>query len=136
LENDSTGAGVEQLDREQDDVLASIIAAAMRVHVKPKLKSGREFVSMHWLNSIAQGANLPANRKTQPLVLDACKRVGLTKLRVRGATIDAASLGVPCQKGSNITVGMEQFHLGHVPSNVRVYIEGGMFEDFDEEDEE
>ena len=133
FENDKTGAGAEQAGREKDDVLAAVIAAAMKTHTLPTMTGGREFVTMYWLNNIAQSCTLPANRKTQPLVLDACRRVGLVKLRVSGGVIDQASLGVPCQPNSGITVGTDQFHLAHVPNQFRAYAIGVMFEGDDGE---
>lgn len=135
FENDKTGAQSHQRDREQDDVLAGVIEAAMRVHKLPRMHGGREFVTMHWLNEIAQGANLPPLKKTQPMVLDACKRLNLFRVRVRGGKVDTASLAVPCKDGSNITVGNDQFPHGHIPDRLRVYVVRMDGEHFEEDEE-
>jgi hypothetical protein len=77
---------------------------------------------MHWLNNIAANSNLPVVKKSQYAIHDACKRLGLARLRVRIKRIDAERLAEPCQNGSSVTVANDQFPMGHVQDQQRIYV--------------
>ena len=124
FENDAVGAWDEQAEREMDDPLASLIRAALATHNLPRLiePAGYKYVTFHWLNTITQNSNVPAAKKTQFAIVDACKRVGLVKRRIRQAHICPVSLAEPCRVGSTITNLSDHFEMDHVPPQPNLYV--------------